>query len=137
MGCHRHRDGGTFTETGHPVFKGISALESWNSEKQGGRCTIHFNADSSNTELLFRTVHEANQLSVFGAESSWWEQFAQRTPNQKVPIVEKFAAKENEQLLKNVKPQELNSLVQSPRSDIWASGNCLQECLQRFETLAK
>ena len=50
---------------------------------------------------------------------------------------EKFAAKENEQLLKNVNPQEVNSLVHTPRSDDTASGNRPRECLQRFETLEK
>ena len=86
-------------------------------ESKGGRCTIHFNAESSNTELLFRTIHSANQFSICGAVSSWCEDFAQRTPNQKESTMEKFAAKENEQRLKNVKPQEVNSLVQTPRSD--------------------
>ena len=46
-------------------------------------------------------------------------------------------AKGNEQLLSNVKPQEVNSLVQTPRSDNPASGNRLRECRQRFETLEK
>ena len=45
--------------------------------------------------------------------------------------------KRNGQLLKNVKPQEVNSLVQTPRSDDPASGNRLRECLQNFETLEK
>ena len=51
--------------------------------------------------------------------------------------MDKFAAKKNEQLLKNVKPQEVNSLVRTPRSDDRASGNRLRECLQRFATLEK
>ena len=46
-------------------------------------------------------------------------------------------AKENEQQLKNVKLQEVTSLVQTPRSDDLASGNRLRECLQNFETLEK
>ena len=46
-------------------------------------------------------------------------------------------AKENEQRLNNVKPQEANSLLQTPRSDDPASGNRLRECLQNFETLEK
>ena len=74
---------------------------------------------------------------MYGAVSSWCEEFAQRTPNQQESIAEKFAAEENEQLLNNVQPQEVNSLVQTPRSDNWASGNRLRECLQRFETLEK
>ena len=44
---------------------------------------------------------------------------------------------ENEQLLKNVKLQEVNSLVQTPRSDDPASGNRFRICLQNFETLEK
>ena len=63
--------------------------------------------------------------------------FAQRAPGRKKSTTEKFAAEENEQLLKNVKPQEVNSLVQTPRSDNRTSGNRLRKCLQRFETLEK
>ena len=32
--------------------------------------TIHMTADSGNIELMMRTVHSANQLSVHGAVSS-------------------------------------------------------------------
>ena len=62
---------------------------------------------------------------------------AQRTQNHKESAVEKFAAKENEQLLKKVKPQEVNSLVQTPRSDNLASGSRLRESLQIIRTLVK
>ena len=61
------------------------------------------------SELLFRIIHSTNQLSNYGAVSSWCEELAQWTPNQKELTLEKSVAKENEQLLKNVKPQELNS----------------------------
>ena len=83
------------------------------------RDTIHFNADSANTELFFRTIHSANQLSIFGAVSSWCAEFVQRTPSQKkkVDFGRKLVAKENDQLLVNVKPQEVNSFVQTPRSE--------------------
>ena len=36
-----------------------------------------------------------------------------------------------------MKPQEVNSVVQTPRSENLASGNRLRECLQRSETLEK
>ena len=49
--------------------------------------------------MLVRTIHSEKQLSIHGAVSSWCKEFAQRTPNQKESIVEKFAAKRNEQLL--------------------------------------
>ena len=77
-----------FKETGPTVFRGSSALNRGAPKRKGGRCTIHFTAESLNTELLFRT-----------------------------------------------KPQEVNSLVQTPTSDNRASGNRLRECLHRFETL--
>ena len=88
------------------------------------------------TQLSFRTIHSATQLSVYGAVSSWCEEFDQR-PNEKEPTSERFVAKENEQLLKNVKPQEVHSLVQIPKSDDLASGNRLRECLQKIETHEK
>ena len=58
----------------------------WTSEfpslkKKGGRCTIHVNAESSNAELFFRTIHSANQVSI-GAVASWCEELALLTPGQ-------------------------------------------------------
>ena len=55
---------GRFKETGYPVFKGISALSREILKRKGGRCTIHFNADSSNTELLFRTIQQISSEST-------------------------------------------------------------------------
>ena len=40
-------------DTGHPVFKSISALSRGILEKKNGQDTTHFNADASNTELSF------------------------------------------------------------------------------------
>ena len=59
-----------FKESGHPMFKGISASSRDFLKRKNNRDTIHFNVDSSNTELLFRTFHSANQLSIYGAVSS-------------------------------------------------------------------
>ena len=53
-------------------YSRVSVLRVVNPEKKD---TIHFNADASNTELLFRIIHSVNQLSVYGAVSSWCEQF--------------------------------------------------------------
>ena len=85
---------GRFKETGHPVFKGISALSRGILKRKINRDTLHFNADSSNTELVFRTIHSANQLSIYGAVSRWCEELAQRTPNQKESAVVNIAAKD-------------------------------------------
>ena len=45
-----------FRETGHPVFKSISALRRGILKQKKGKSTIHFNGDSTNTELLFQTA---------------------------------------------------------------------------------
>ena len=58
-------------------------------------------------------------------------------PNEKEPTSERLVAKENKELLKNVKPQEVYSLVQTSKSDDPVSGNRLRECLQKFETQEK
>ena len=52
-----------FPETGRPVFKSISALSRGLLKKKNNRDTRHFNADASNTELLFPPIHSAIQLS--------------------------------------------------------------------------
>ena len=84
-------------------------------------------------------IHSANQLSIYGAVSSCREEFGLR-PNEREMTSEMFVTKENDQLLKNVllknvKPQEVNSSVQTRRSNDPVSGNRLRECLQNFETL--
>ena len=42
--------------------------------EKGGRCTIHFSADPSNAEILFRTINFANQLSIYGAIADWCDE---------------------------------------------------------------
>ena len=63
-----------FKDTSHPVFKSISALRSGILKKKNNRGIIHFSADVSNRELLFRIIHSVNQLSVDGPVSNWCEQ---------------------------------------------------------------
>ena len=67
-----------------PSDKSISALSRGVLKRKKNRDTIHFNADSANTELLFRTIHSANQLSIFGAVSNWCEEFGLR-PSEREP----------------------------------------------------
>ena len=102
-----------FKETGHPVFKSISALTRGILKRKNNRDTIHFNADASNTELLFRTIHSANQLSIYRAVSNWCEEFGQILCS-----------------------QEVNSLVCATRTEP-ASGKRLRECLQNLESRSK
>ena len=125
-----------FKETGHPIFKSINALSRGILKRKNGREAIHFNTDTSNTELLFRTIHSANKLSVYGAVSHWCEEFG-RTPHEKEDTSDKFASKENEEILKMLNPQEVNSLVRTPRNGSPASENGLRESLRNFESLSK
>ena len=64
-----------FQASGNLVFKGISALSRGIQKKKKGRETIHFNGVSIKTELLFQTIHSANQLSIYGAVANWCQQF--------------------------------------------------------------
>ena len=106
-----------FKDTGHPVFKNTSALNRGILKKKNARDTIHFNADASNTELLFRIIHSENQLSIFGAVTTWCEQFG-------LTEEEKGKGKQQESVTKGVstyvKSQEVKLLVSPP---IPACGN--------------
>ena len=82
MEFHSHSDGGAFQKTGHPVIKSISALSRGILTRKNDINTIHFNADATNTEFLCRTIHSANQFSIYGAVSSWCEEFGLR-PNER------------------------------------------------------
>ena len=59
-----------FKETGHLVFKSISALSRGLLKQKKGESTKHINGDSMNTELLFQTIYSVYQLSIYGAVSS-------------------------------------------------------------------
>ena len=113
-----------FKETSRPVFTSASALSRGILRTLKGKETIHFNADASNTELLFRIIHSMNQLKINGAVSNWCEQFGftedemgqERTLGKREPV--------NKGTLKCVNSQEVNLFVSSPRL---ASGNNLRE----------
>ena len=109
------------------IFPMYQFSESWSSQKDK-RNTIHFNAESSDVELLFRIIHSANQLSVYRAVSSWC---GQRSSAGAEPTSGKFVESEetvDEETAKSVKPEEVNSLADSARS-WYATGNSRQDDL--------
>ena len=125
-----------FEDTGHPVFKSISAL-SRGILKNNKRDTMHFNADASNTELLFRIIHSVNQLSIYGAVSNWFKQF--RLTEKERELERPLARKESvtKGVLTSVNSQEVKLLVSSPGL---VSGDSLQKtnktsnpCLGQFD----
>ena len=90
-------NGGRFGEFRTPSFpKGKSAW-SWNIEKENNRNTVHFSGEYDNIDMLYRTVHSANQLCFYGAVTKWcgkqsradsgevnqsWPESARRSPRE-------------------------------------------------------
>ena len=116
MGLYSHSNGGTIQRYRF-LSRGIL-------KKKNNRDTIHFNADASNTELLFRIIHSVNQLSIYGAVSNLCEQFGltEEEKAQEKPLGKKESVTKG--VLTSVKSQDVKLLVSSPRQ---ASGNSLRE----------
>ena len=85
--------------------------------------------------LSFRTIHSANQLIFYGAVSSWCEDFAQKIAGQKSSRVDQSVSKVNDQLSQKLEPQEVDSLVETPRRIEGAAGHHLCVYLRQFEVL--
>ena len=59
-------------ESGHPLFRGTSALFRRTLKiNGGGKTSIHCNADPATAELLFRKIVSDNRLSFYGAVADW------------------------------------------------------------------
>ena len=57
-----------FAGSGHPIFRGTSALERGQlRSKGGGMTTIYFNEGTENIELLLQMVISVNQVILYGA----------------------------------------------------------------------
>ena len=122
-----------FEETGHPVFKGISALTRGIMRKKKSKDTTQYNGESSNVELLYQIIHSANQLCICGAFTNWCETLG-RTEFEK----RNNSGKElTSHLLNNhdVNTEEISSLVKIPRTLI-ASGNRKHQIISSFESLS-
>ena len=133
-------------ERGRPVFGGASALSRGTLKRLKGKETIHFNADASNTELLFRIMHSANQLSVYGAVSQWCEQFdlnqserestSEDIPEKGEPVDKEALYTVDKEILKSMNSQEVNSLVRTDCGKIWRTPNCDPESIRLQRSLS-
>ena len=92
------------------IFQGISAFIRGFLKK-----TDFLTVESSNIELLYRTINSANQLSILGVDKSF--------------------SRVNDQLSEKLGPQEVNSLVQNPTRTEGVAGNSLHDHLRRFQGL--
>ena len=118
-----------FAGSGHPIFRGTSALVRGEiRSKRRGKTSIHFNGSTQNIELLLQMVISVNQLSSYGAVA---DMIAESAVGQKA--LGKPAA--SGQLDK----QEIIS--QLPLAEMQANeerqGNLMQEYEQRFEKMSE
>ena len=83
-----------------------------------------------NTELLFRIIHSANQLSIHGAVSNWCEQFGltDEEKEQERPLGRKESVTKG--VLSSATSQVYKLLVSSPRL---VSGNSLRDTYKTSE----
>ena len=57
-----------FAESGHPIFRATTLLSRCKLKSKGhGKLSIHFTADHSTIDTIFRIIISANQLSLYGA----------------------------------------------------------------------
>ena len=70
------------------------------------------------SELLFRTVNPANQLSIYGALKDWCDALAQQILDQSFSSIVKSIAKVNEQLNRKLAPEEVNTLTKASETDV-------------------
>ena len=65
-----------FAESGHPIFRATTPLSRGILKSKGhGKLSIHFTADYSTIETVFRIIISANQLSIYGAVATICEEF--------------------------------------------------------------
>ena len=70
-----------YENSGHPVFKWASPPGRETLKIKSDRDTIHFDGEFDNIDLLYRTVHAANQLCIYGAVTKFCgPKSAPRTP---------------------------------------------------------
>ena len=107
------------SQHGGEAIRGICGI----LRKKNNKETRHFSADASNTELLDRTIHSVNQLSINGAVARWCEYFGMMSDVKPPKTV-------NDEILEEVQPKEVTSLVKAPRNAQPAAGNSLSEVQQ-------
>ena len=65
-----------FAESGHPTFRATTPLSRSILKSEGhGKLSIHFTADYSTIETIFRIKISVNQLSIYGAVAALCEEF--------------------------------------------------------------
>ena len=108
-GTHIHKPNGSWNdvadlmlfnlrESGHPPFRGTSALfRGALKSKGGGMSSIHYHADPARAEPLRRNIVSVNQLSICGAVADWCQEFAQQISDHSSSSIGDLVAKVNDE----------------------------------------
>ena len=110
-------DGGTFQRTGHPVFKGISALSRGLLQRKGGRCIIHLMRIHRTQNFCFAQFTQ--QINSVSTEQS---QAGVKSSVNGLHIKKSRLWRSSMQKRASNYWREVNTVVQTPRSDdqnIW------------------
>ena len=122
-----------FAESGHPIFRGTSAIERGIlKSKGGGKTSFRFSGDSESIEVIIRTVISADQLSIYGAVEDMCEEsirlFSEVSTNTTKPVA-------REELETGDPTQDVSSIKNSRPTNDTALGNALLEYRQKIEDL--
>ena len=98
-----------FENTGHPLFKGVSPLGRGVLKKKNNRDTIHYSGEYCNIDLLYRTIHSANQLCIYGAVTKWCGTNSEESGQSRLESARKTSPETQ------IKQEDLKSLVHIPR----------------------
>ena len=123
----------SFTEGGHPVFRGTIALERGTLRSKGGaKLSMHFCGDPPTVKVVSRPITSLNQFSIYGVAVDMCEELASRISGYLVGTVKLVAENKPETM---VSQPCLSATTNPLLTSDWARGNLLREDKQRFANL--
>ena len=117
-----------FESSKHPVFEGLSPLGRGILKEKNNRDTIHFNGEYCNIDLLYRIVHSAIQLCIYGAVTKLCGTNSGEASQSRLESAHKISLETQR------KQEHLKSVVDIP-SLPHASGNRMLQNLKDFNSM--
>ena len=106
-----------FAQSGHPVFRGISAFSRGTLKRKQGRNTINFAADSENIQLIMRTIYSKKSAQYLRSSVEVVCRPFWKHARSGIYWSEYVHSEENEELSQQLDPPEVGSLARSsPRT---------------------
>ena len=121
-----------FENSRHPVFQGISPLGRGILKRENNRNTVDFNGEYDNIDLLYRTVHSANQLCIYGAVTKWCGKQSRADSGEAIESRPESARRTPREI--QIKQEELKSSDDFPRLPP-DSGNRVLQNLENVEPM--